>query len=122
MKLVYVAGPFRSTNANGRANCWGIQKNVMAAMAVALEVWKTGNAAICPHANTMFFQDADGVADGMWLAGDLVMLDKCDAIVFAPNWEASSGSREEHRFAAERAIPIFYNVDEFKQWLNNEKA
>ena len=117
MKLIYVAGPFRSRNPNGSSNSWGVQKNVMNAMAVALEVWKTGNPAICPHANTMFFQDADGVKDGVWLDGDLVMLERCDAIIFAPGWENSSGSRTEHMFATEHNIPIFFDTESLKTWL-----
>lgn len=113
MKLVYVAGPFRSTNANGKSNAWGVQSNVMRAMAVALEVWKSGHTALCPHANTMFFQDADGVDDEIWLKGDLLMLEKCDAMVLTTDWERSSGARAEAAFARSKGIPVYFSVQEF---------
>ena len=58
--VVYIAGPFRSPSAYvpGHQDCWGIQQNVMRAMELALDVWRHGAAAITPHANTMFFQNA----------------------------------------------------------------
>ena len=117
MKVVYIAGPFRSTNPDGRSNSWGVQQNVMQAMAVALEVWKMGHAALCPHANTMFFQDADGTVDSVWLRGDLEMLKRCDALMLAPNWEKSSGARAEVEFAQGNKIPVFTDLDDLYTWL-----
>lgn len=118
MPVVYVAGPFRcsSVHVPGQQDSWGIQSNVMAAMALALEVWRSGAAAVCPHANTMFFQNA--APDHVWLDGDLAMLAKCDAVVMTPDWERSSGARAEHVFALERGIPVFYSVEELKQWMD----
>lgn len=47
MFVIYVAGPYR-----GKDN-YVIHQNVAKAEALALEVWKMGNAAaICPHLNT----------------------------------------------------------------------
>jgi hypothetical protein len=117
MKLVYVAGPFRSMNQNGKSNAWGVQSNIMAAMKLALEVWKLGHAALCPHANTMFFQDADGCADEVWLDGDLEMLSRCDAMILTPDWEKSSGARRERLEAINQGKPVFYNIEELGVWL-----
>jgi hypothetical protein len=117
MKIVYVAGPFRSMNKNGKSNSWGIQKNVMSAMAFALEVWKLGHCALCPHANTMFFQDADGCSDDVWLKGDLEMLRRCDAMLLAPGWELSSGARAERDEAIAKSIPVFESISALKEWL-----
>ena len=50
MKLVYIAGPFRGSSA------WDIEENIRVAERAALEVWKMGAAALCPHTNTRFFQ------------------------------------------------------------------
>jgi hypothetical protein len=118
MKLVYVAGPFRSMNQNGKSNAWGVQSNIMAAMKLALEVWKLGHAALCPHANTMFFQDADGCADEVWLEGDLEMLKRCDAVLVTPDWQRSSGARKEVLEACEAGIPVFQTLEALKVWLN----
>ena len=119
MKLVYVAGPFRAMNPNGKSNAWGVQTNIMAAMKLALEVWKLGHAALCPHANTMFFQDADGCADEVWLDGDLEMLRRCDAVLVTPDWQRSSGARREVQEASTLGIPVFFNIDELKVWLDD---
>lgn len=91
----------------------------MAAMGLALEVWKLGHAALCPHANTMFFQDADGCADEVWLDGDLEMLKRCDAILVTPDWQRSSGARKEVQYATELGIPVFFNIEELKVWLDD---
>lgn len=107
MKLIYVAGPFRSINPNGKSNSWGVQSNIMRAM-----------AALCPHANTMFFQDADGCADEVWLEGDLEMLKRCDAVLMTPDWAKSSGARKEAAYAMELGIPVLYSIEEVKQWLS----
>lgn len=121
MKVVYVAGPFRcaSTHVPGQQDSWGIQSNVMNAMALALEVWGAGAAAVCPHANTMFFQNA--APDDVWLDGDLAMLAKCDAVIMTPDWKRSSGARAEHEFAADRGLPIFYEVAHLRDWLGGNR-
>lgn len=117
IKVVYVAGPFRAMNANGRVNCWGVQKNVMAAMTLALEVWKLGAVALCPHSNTMFFSDADGIADNMWLDGDLELVRRCDALILTPDWERSSGARAEAKYADSHNIPVFFSIAALQDWL-----
>lgn len=119
VKVIYVAGPFRAMNANGRVNCWGVQKNIMAAMVLALEVWKLGHAAICPHSNTMFFSDADGCADNVWLEGDLELVLRSDAILMTPDYERSSGARAERLYAEQHDIPVFLSLDSLKEWLNS---
>lgn len=119
MKVVYVAGPFRSMNANGKSNAWGVQTNIMSAMAVALEVWKLGHVALCPHANTMFFQDADGCEDDVWLKGDLELLNRCDAIMMAPGWERSSGAKAELAHSVMRGLPAFYDLKSLATWLKS---
>jgi hypothetical protein len=117
VKLIYVAGPFRSRNVNGKSNAWGVQTNVMNAMKLALEVWKLGHAALCPHANTMFFQDADGCADEVWLDGDIEMLRRCDAMIVTSDWQRSSGARKEVSVADSLHIPVFETLDSLKGWL-----
>lgn len=115
--VVYVAGPFRcaSQYMPGQQDCWGIQQNIMTAMAVSLDVWRMGGAALCPHANTAFFQNA--AADDVWLDGDLALLAKCDAAIMTPDWQRSSGARAEHAFAIERGIPTFYDTDTLRLWI-----
>lgn len=109
MKLVYIAGPFRA------ANNWGREANIRRAEALALEVWRAGYAALCPHCNTRFF---DGAApDRVWLAGDLEMLIRCDALLTTADWERSSGAKAEVIRAQQVGIPVFHTLEDLKLGL-----
>lgn len=115
MTVVYVAGPFRAMNERGDQDMWRVQQNVMAAMNVALKVWKLGAVALCPHANSMFFTGAGD--DAMWLNGSLELMRRCDAVVLVSGWEQSQGTLAEIREAQSEAIPVFESVEELKGWL-----
>lgn len=113
--LVYVAGPFRAPNY------WQQEQNIRRAEEIALELWRQDCAVICPHSNTRFFQGA--APDEVWLEGDLVMVERCDAVVLTPDWSKSEGARVEQAHAAAFGIPYFYwGVPEgkaaFQSWLN----
>ena len=102
MPVVYVAGPYRGPDN------WAIFENIHRAERLALEVWKLGAAALCPHANTAHYQHA--APDDLWLEGDLAMLGRCDAMIMTDDWEKSLGARAEHDFACERGIPVYYDL------------
>ncbi len=102
MKVLYVAGPYRSDKGS-----WGVHQNIRRAEAVAYDLWSLGAAAICPHKNTEHFDGQDFADAGKWLEGDLAILDRCDALVLAPNWESSTGTAGEIKRARERGIPVF---------------
>ena len=103
MKVVYVAGPFRGKDS------WEMEQNIRRAEELALEVWRAGHAAICPHTNTRFFQGA--AKDEVWLFGDLAILERCDAVLMTPNWERSEGAKAERQHAIIHHIPIFYSLE-----------
>lgn len=109
MKVVYIAGPFRGPDS------WVIENNIRRAEALALEVWRLGAAAICPHANTRFFQGA--AHDDVWLDGDLAILAKCDAMLMTEDWTRSSGARAEEALARDRGVPVFYALGDLQGWL-----
>ena len=109
MKVVYVAGPFR-----GKSH-WDVEENIRRAERLALEVWRSGAACVCPHTNTRFF---DGAADdSVWLDGDLEILARCDAVVMTDDWQRSSGARAEEAYAREKNIPVFYALDALREWI-----
>lgn len=114
--LVYVAGPFRSKpNSNGGVySHWEQEQNIRKAENIALELWRNGFTAFCPHTMTRFYQGA--AEDDVWLKGDLVILKRCDAIVFCSGWEQSIGSNVEYDFSTKNAIPKFY-VDLNMSWI-----
>ena len=109
-KVVYVAGRFRAPTH------WGIVQNVRAAEAVALDVWRLGAAALCPHMNTANFQGA--APDEVWLEGTLEMLRRCDAIITVPGWETSVGTKIEVDEAKRLSLPVFNSIPDLRAWLN----
>jgi hypothetical protein len=108
-RIVYVAGPFRGPSA------WAIEQNIRRAEALALEVWRSGAVALCPHTNTRFFQGA--LPDDVWLSGDLVLLERCDALLLTPDWESSGGATIERIHAERRGLPIFETIAALQAWL-----
>lgn len=119
MKVVYVAGPFRARNPNGTNDAWRTHGNITRAMAVALDVWRLGAAAICPHANAATFQDAAGLPDRVWLDGDLELLRRSDALITVDGWEASTGATAEVEAATALGIPVFHTLDALAIWLGH---
>ena len=111
--VVYVAGPYRAPDN------WQIEANVRRAETLALEVWRLGAAAICPHANTRFYQGA--APDDVWLIGDLAMLKKCDAILMTPDWAKSMGATAERDFAVDHGIPVFYAIQDLEIWIQDNR-
>lgn len=110
MKVVYVAGRFRGPDS------WVIECNIRAAERLALSVWAEGGAAICPHANTRYFQGA--LPDQVWLDGDLAILAKCDALITVWNWPESEGAKTEVAFAKQHNIPVFHDLATLRKWLS----
>jgi hypothetical protein len=102
MKLLYVAGPYRSKDGPR-----GVHKNIEAASDVAYDLWKLGAAVICPHKNSEGFDGADFFDAELWLKGDLVILGRCDAIVMLPGWETSAGAGYELMTARTQGKPVF---------------
>jgi len=99
MKVLYIAGPYRGTDA------WEIAQNIRRAEEVALCVWSMGAVALCPHANTAHFQGA--LPDAVWLDGDLELLRRCDGVVVVRGWQQSAGATAEVELARELGKPAF---------------
>lgn len=100
MKLVYVAGPYRSPTA------WGVEQNIHAAMSAAAQVWAAGLAAVCPHANAARMEGV--TTDENFLAGTLEMLRRCDAVLVIEGWQYSEGARGEVDEAVRLGLPVLY--------------
>lgn len=96
--LVYIAGKYRGD----------VAANIAAARAVAIELWEAGYTPICPHLNTAFFENDCKVEDEAYLAGDFEIIERCDAVVFLPGWEESSGAVGEYHFAYDKGVSIFF--------------
>lgn len=108
MIVVYIAGPYRAPHA------WQRELNIREAEALAFEVWRRGMVALCPHTNTRHFDGA--LPDHMWLAGDLLLLDRCDAVLLTARWQESEGAKAEERYARQRFKPVFETVEALAAW------
>jgi hypothetical protein len=110
VKLIYVAGAYSAKTA------YQVELNIDIAKHLAIEVWRQGAAAICPHTNSAHFE---GAASGdAFIEGTLEMMRRCDAVLVAPNWDSSVGTRGEIKEAERLGIPVFYNVDALCAWLD----
>ena len=114
MRLVYVAGPYRAPSA------WEVEQNIQRARRLGAEVARRGAYPVIPHSNTSHF---DGLApDEFWLAGTLELMRRCNAVIFAPDWGTSRGSRLERDEAKRLGLPCFDTLTELRDWLANEKV
>lgn len=109
MKLVYVAGPYRAPTT------WEVEQNIQRARRLGAEVAKVGAYPVIPHSNTSHF---DGLAsDELWLGGTIELMRRCDAVIFAPDWGTSRGSRMERDEAKRLHLPHFDTVRALVDWL-----
>jgi nucleoside 2-deoxyribosyltransferase len=111
MKLIYIAGPITSPT-----NC-GREKNVRSAEEEALSVLRAGAAVFCPHTQARFY---DGeLSWEEWIARDLEVLKRCDALYLISGWQNSRGAVAEHAFAVANNIPFFENYWKLREWLTH---
>lgn len=103
MKLLYISGPFGDDDP-----IHGVGRNIITASRVALAGWRAGWAVICPHKNTAGFQHAADVPWSTWMAGDIAILRRCDAILMLPDWEASRGACIEREAAMKAGLKVLY--------------
>jgi hypothetical protein len=103
--LAYVAGPFSADTAARKAI------NIRDAKSYAEALWTRGIAVICPHANTEFLDGHASLTWGDFLAGDLLMVQRCDVLVLLPGWEESKGACREKEEAEKWGIPVVIGID-----------
>uniref|UniRef100_A0A6M3IYL3 DUF7768 domain-containing protein n=1 Tax=viral metagenome TaxID=1070528 RepID=A0A6M3IYL3_9ZZZZ len=113
-KLVYIAGPYRDANA------WMVHCNVNHAESLAMRVARRGMMPLCPHTNTRNFNGT--LTDEFWLAGTMLILSRCDAMMLTDDWITSSGARAEVEYAEANSIPVFESLDDLCAWRDAQAA
>ena len=100
LKVVFISGKYRASTE------WGVKQNIHAAEMAAMHVWQLGGVALCPHLNTAFFGGA--CPNETWLAGDLELLRRCDAVYAIVDWRESKGATVEVELAESLGLPVFF--------------
>lgn len=113
IKVVYVAAPYRGKDF------FEVSANINRAHELAAKVWRLGAFAFCPNANTALFDFAcPDVPDKVWLEGGLEMVRRSDALIVLEG-RVSSGMLAEIDEAIKINIPVFYDLEQLKWWLEN---
>lgn len=99
--LVYVSGKYSGD----------IDANILAAQKVAVDLWEMGHHVICPHLNTIHFENTCRSSYEHYIAGDLDMISRLDCLVMIPGWEESKGALIEKEYAEKLDMPIYYAPD-----------
>ena len=110
VKVIYVAGKYRDTRGE-----WYVMQNIRDAERVALQIWKLGGVALCPHMNTRFFGGT--LPDETWLSGDLELLRRCDALFLMSNAANSTGAQEEAKLAKTLGLPVLEGIVQLRHYL-----
>lgn len=104
-RVIYVAGPYTAPTHIG------VERNVLAAKAAAIELLKRGWAVLCPHTMTHTCEIGTGLEPEAFYESDLALLRRCDAIFFLRGWEDSQGTVREAYEAAELGLAAYYEAD-----------
>ena len=106
MKIIYVAGPYRASNA------WGVESNIRCAEEIGFQIAGLGAVPVIPHTMYRFFNGT--LTDRFWLDATLALMRTCDAMFLVPGWRNSEGSvAENENFAG----PVFENFGDVVAWL-----
>jgi len=108
MKVIYIAGPYRAKTE------FGVHQNIENAGYLALNVWKSGMAAFCPHKNTAYFGGA--CTDETWTKGGLEFLRRCDAVLLTKWWKESEDAVIEIEEAHKTGLPVFEDIKTLISW------
>ena len=111
-KVVYIAGRYTGETQEDR------DMNIEVAKIAAKILWNIGYAVYTPHLNTARFEDDDNCIcdyEG-FITGHMEILSRCDAIYMLDGWKDSSGALQEHEYAVEFGIPVFFSIDELRRW------
>lgn len=105
-KAIYVAGPLYSSGEP--------VSNARNAVFYAAAVESLGHFAFVPHAHCVVQQLCLPKTHEQGQAWDDFWLAKCDAVLRLPG--KSSGSDHEVELAKALGIPVFYHINELREW------
>lgn len=102
--LVYISHPYTGNE----------QKNIMDAERIAKTLaWKYQNHIFINPLATMRHEGLAGLDYDITISHCLKLLEKCDAVIMAGDWEESRGCMTEYEFARKVPKRIYRSVKEF---------
>jgi hypothetical protein len=110
--LVYVSSPYTATSEQLMA------VNTQRAITYGAQVRDTGATPLVPHVSIIPFPGLSAKeAWGPAMQDCLTMLSRSDAMLLCPGWEESRGCRMELIQAEQWQIPVFYNIQDLRAWV-----
>lgn len=104
MKLVFLAGPFRGDGSEEAK-----QQRIVAAKQQADCLVKNSISFYSPHLNLSQLLVQSGSAHEEYaIRTQKEFLMRCDILAVLPNWEESSGTKDEIEWAKQQEMPIVY--------------
>ena len=116
MRVIYVAGAYTA------ATPWLIEQNVRRAESIGYLIAQAGAVPLIPHANMRWQHLTAELTTDWWYAATRELLNRCDAVVMVPGWEASNGARYERERAIETGKLVFTSINELSAWLPPDGA
>lgn len=134
MRVIYIAGPYSAATPEG------VARNVQAAATAGRHCMHLGWAVVCPHsmthgweheagpivfsgANSMTYAyDCDALAYEQFIATDLELLRRCDAVCLVGDWQHSRGAMGELALADELGLPAWELADVPRIWCARATA
>ena len=110
LKVVYVAGPFRASDA------WDLQRNIRRALDVSFKVASLGMIPLCPHSMYEHFDRT--LTEEFWLEATQELLRRCDYMVVVGHWLPSAGTSGERKLAESLGIPVFETFEKMQEHLD----
>lgn len=112
--VIYVSGAYMGNDKGA-----SIDSNIALARQAAIELWEKGYTCICPHLNTANFEVDCNISYNDYLAGDIEIIKRCDAVFALPNYKESKGADIEIREALAHNLPIFFLMSELEEYYES---
>lgn len=105
--LIYIAGPYRAETREG------VELNIQAARAVARICAAKGWMPVCPHTMLAHLESImPSIPDKFWLMSTMALMERCDAVMLVPGWQASSGAMGEVAAAQALGMQVYIDTSE----------
>lgn len=116
IEILFIAGAYMGGDPNE------IKQNIQLAEQHSIKLWNRGYKVFCPHLNTCNFEVKAKAEEEAYKEFDMRMLQCCDAVFALPNWQSSTGAKDEVEEAKRLGKPIFYSLDELPAKKKHKKG